>query len=72
MPLSETQKKEALAVLDTLYAHTVGRRVLSLIFRTLPDKEEWKEYYDVIPQPRSLDGVKVRANSTRVSLMRVN
>ena len=59
MPLNDIQKKDALQVLDTLYTYTVGRRNLSNIFKTLPDKETWKEYYEVIPQPRSLDGVKV-------------
>lgn len=64
MPLNDAQKKDALQVLDTLYTFTVGRRNLSNIFKTLPDKDTWKEYYDVIPQPRSLDGVKVRLLNT--------
>jgi len=59
MPFSETQKKDVLEVLDALYSYSVGRRVLSTLFRELPDKNEWKEYYAVIPQPRCLDGVKV-------------
>lgn len=59
MPLSDTQKKDVLEVLEAVYSYSVGRRVLSTIFRELPDKNEWKEYYAVIPQPRCLDGVKV-------------
>ncbi|KAF8308665.1 hypothetical protein DL93DRAFT_2231442 [Clavulina sp. PMI_390] len=65
MPLSEVQKNDALDVLNTLYSHTIGRRVLSTIFRTLPDRDEWLEYYEVIPQPRSLDGVKSTVERNR-------
>ena len=36
-----------------------GRRLISQMFRTLPDPVTWKAYYDVIPQPRSLESVKV-------------
>lgn len=64
MPLSESQKSDVLEVLDALYSYTVGRRVLSTIFRELPDKNEWGGYYAVIPQPRCLDGVKVRIGSS--------
>lgn len=68
MPLNDTQKKDALDILNTLYTYSQGRRVLSTIFKTLPDKETWKEYYDVIPQPRSLDGVKVSWSRSLIPL----
>lgn len=64
MPLTATQKAEILQVIDTLYNYSSGRRLLSQMFRTLPDRHAWKAYYDVIPQPRSLETVKVSPSLT--------
>jgi len=29
------------------------------IFRELPDKEEWADYYETIPEPECLDNIAV-------------
>ena len=60
MAINASQKQEILQVLDLLYNYSVGRRVLSAMFKDLPDPQAWKAYYEVIPQPRSLETVKVR------------
>ncbi|KAF9507324.1 hypothetical protein BS47DRAFT_1488923 [Hydnum rufescens UP504] len=59
MAINATQKQEILQVLDMLYTYSVGRRTLSAMFKDLPDPQAWPAYYEVIPQPRSLETVKV-------------
>lgn len=59
MPLPGDQQKAAERVFEALYTHKVKGRVLSEMFKELPDKVTWAEYYRVIPEPRSLHGIKV-------------
>ena len=60
MPLPGEQQKAAERVFEALYTHKVKGRVLSEMFQELPDKVTWADYYKVIPEPRSLHGIKVR------------
>jgi hypothetical protein len=57
--ITEAQRKAIDDVVQTITSYTAGRRVLSVMFQELPDREAWKEYYSVIPEPRSLAGIKV-------------
>ncbi|KAH9947379.1 hypothetical protein B0H21DRAFT_739315 [Amylocystis lapponica] len=60
MPVTPTQKSELENVLQTLLNASTQRpkRRLADMFMELVDKESWPEYYEVIPEPRCLNGVK--------------
>ncbi|KZT58557.1 hypothetical protein CALCODRAFT_494860 [Calocera cornea HHB12733] len=58
MPLLPTQSNAVYSVLSTITSHRENRRNLSAQFTDLPDKDEYPEYYRVIPEPRCLDGIK--------------
>ncbi|EJT98987.1 hypothetical protein DACRYDRAFT_110317 [Dacryopinax primogenitus] len=58
MPLLPTQSVACYSVISTLTSHRENRRNLSAQFTELPDKNEYPEYYRVIPEPRSLSGIK--------------
>lgn len=57
--LDDAQRRAIDDVIQTINGYAAGRRVLSVMFQELPDQEAWKEYYAVIPEPRSLGGIKV-------------
>ncbi|KAF8338319.1 uncharacterized protein EI90DRAFT_2571968 [Cantharellus anzutake] len=67
MGLTSAQKQDVLQIIDKLWNHTSGRRLVSQMFRTLPDPVAWKAYYDVIPQPRSLESVKADVEKNKLS-----
>lgn len=58
--LTDAQKAAILRVYDGLWEvkNTRGKPIAEP-FAFLPDKNAWKDYYRVIPHPRSLNGVKV-------------
>ncbi|KAG8921040.1 hypothetical protein FRC00_009210, partial [Tulasnella sp. 408] len=57
--LTDAQKAAILRVYDGLWEvkNTRGKPIAEP-FAFLPDKNAWKDYYRVIPHPRSLNGVK--------------
>ncbi|KAJ7159464.1 hypothetical protein C8R46DRAFT_1286644 [Mycena filopes] len=68
MTLTAAQKKSIEEVLNALINAT-GRpprkRELAGMFLDLVDREDWPEYYEVIPEPRCLNGVKTTLEKNR-------
>ncbi|KAI0651399.1 hypothetical protein C8Q79DRAFT_32964 [Trametes meyenii] len=61
MSITAAQKTaidEVIRVLTSATSRRAKRR-LAAMFLELVDKEHWPEYYEVIPQPRCLNGVKI-------------
>lgn len=58
MPLPLEQQKACERVFDVVYTHKVKSRLISEMFKELPDRVTWAEYYRVIPEPRSLHGIR--------------
>ncbi|KAH9850627.1 hypothetical protein C2E23DRAFT_904961 [Lenzites betulinus] len=60
MPLGAAQKTAIEEVVRALTSATSRRakRRLADMFLDLVDRESWPEYYEVIPQPRCINGVK--------------
>ncbi|KAI0735712.1 hypothetical protein C8Q76DRAFT_643187 [Earliella scabrosa] len=60
MPLSAAQKTAINEIVGALTGATSRRtkRRLAGMFLELVDKDSWPEYYEVIPQPRCINGVK--------------
>ncbi|KAG9097320.1 hypothetical protein FRC06_007668, partial [Ceratobasidium sp. 370] len=58
MPLPGDQQKAAERVFDTIYTYKVKSRLLSDMFKELPDRGTWADYYKVIPEPRALNSIK--------------
>jgi chromatin structure-remodeling complex subunit RSC1/2 len=60
MPISTVQKTAIEEVIGKLKTVTQGgryKRSLIDVFLELPDKEEYPDYYKVIPQPRCLNQI---------------
>ncbi|EIW65096.1 uncharacterized protein TRAVEDRAFT_26037 [Trametes versicolor FP-101664 SS1] len=60
MPVSAAQKtaiEEVVRALTSATSRRVKRRLADM-FMELVDKDSWPEYYEVIPQPRCINGVK--------------
>ncbi|KAI5117803.1 hypothetical protein M0805_004563 [Coniferiporia weirii] len=63
MAISDAQRKaieEVLAELTSASAGGRGKRLLADMFLELPDRDAWSEYYEVIPEPRCLNGVRFK------------
>lgn len=63
MAISPIQKAAIEEIFDALKNITQGgryKRHLTDAFLELPDKEEWADYYEIIPQPRSLNIVHAK------------
>ncbi|KAL5518380.1 hypothetical protein ACEPAH_62 [Sanghuangporus vaninii] len=63
MAINEAQKKaieEVIAVLTSATAGNKARRRLADMFLELPDRDAWPEYYEIITEPRCIDGVKFK------------
>ncbi|KAJ7228674.1 hypothetical protein GGX14DRAFT_414207 [Mycena pura] len=60
MTITSAQKKAIEEVLDALTSATGSprKRQLATMFLELVDRREWPEYYEVIPEPRCLDGIR--------------
>jgi len=67
MAVTDAQKAAAEQVIQAIKCVSSPRkkRVLADLFLDLVDKETWADYYQVIPQPRSLNGIseKLQADS---------
>lgn len=63
MAISSVQKAAIEEVFEAILKVTQGgryKRRLADIFLELPVKEEYADYYEVIPQPRCLNGVRAK------------
>ncbi|KAI0078514.1 hypothetical protein K474DRAFT_1660319 [Panus rudis PR-1116 ss-1] len=59
MAISEEQKRDIRAILALIFSATNQRkRRLADMFLDLVDKNAYPEYYEIIPEPRCLNGVK--------------
>ena len=66
MAISPIQKAAIEDIFDALMNITQGgryKRHLTDAFLELPDKEEWADYYEIIPQPRSINIVRAKLNA---------
>ncbi|CAE6447423.1 unnamed protein product [Rhizoctonia solani] len=58
MPLNPEQQRECERVFNVIYSYKIKSRSISEMFKELPDRAAWAEYYRVIPEPRSLHGIR--------------
>ncbi|KAG8678166.1 hypothetical protein FRC08_018011, partial [Ceratobasidium sp. 394] len=58
MPLPKDQQKAAERVFDVIYTHKIKSRLVAEMFKELPDRTTWADYYQVIPEPRALNVIK--------------
>lgn len=59
--LDQSQWEGCRAILEGVLVAKTGNRFTADVFRELPDRSTYPEYYEVIPQPESLDHVCVCA-----------
>ncbi|KAI0697178.1 hypothetical protein BC835DRAFT_1270780 [Cytidiella melzeri] len=62
MAITSLQRTEIEAIIQTIIDASIPRRKnrkLADMFLSLPDADAWPEYYEVIPNPRSINYVKV-------------
>lgn len=57
--MGEAQWTAARDMLEAVYTAKDGGRKMSEIFQELPDKEEYADYYEAIPEPECLDNIAV-------------
>lgn len=63
MPLPPHLHAPLLEIITRLISHSTNaqpKRVYSELFQDLPDKKLYADYYTLIEEPRSLNGVLVR------------
>ncbi|EUC65720.1 bromodomain domain protein [Rhizoctonia solani AG-3 Rhs1AP] len=65
MPLSPEQQKECERIFNVIYSYKIKTRAIAEIFKDLPDRVAWPEYYQVIPEPRSLHGIRDKLGKGR-------
>ncbi|CAE7112847.1 unnamed protein product [Rhizoctonia solani] len=65
MPLNAGQQRECERVLNVIYSYKIKTRCLADMFKELPDKAAWADYYQVIPEPRSLHGIREKLGKGR-------
>ncbi|KAG8711770.1 hypothetical protein FRC11_001885 [Ceratobasidium sp. 423] len=65
MPLNPEHQKECERVFNAIYSYKVKNRFIAEMFKELPDKATWAEYYRVIPEPRSLHGIREKLGKGR-------
>ncbi|KAF9449324.1 hypothetical protein P691DRAFT_812703 [Macrolepiota fuliginosa MF-IS2] len=67
MPISAAQKTAIEEVISTLLGiHTPrGKRALCAMFMELVDREEWPQYYEIIPEPRCFKNIKAGLGNGR-------
>ncbi|KDR68767.1 hypothetical protein GALMADRAFT_256616 [Galerina marginata CBS 339.88] len=60
MPITPVQKNAIEEVIAAVLSLTAprGKRQLAAIFMDLVDREEWPEYYEIIPEPRCLKNIQ--------------
>jgi chromatin structure-remodeling complex subunit RSC1/2 len=67
MTISAAQKTAIEEVIEIIVATTParGKRQLSQLFLDLVDRSEWPEYYEVIPEPRCINAIKLSVERNR-------
>ncbi|KIJ60553.1 hypothetical protein HYDPIDRAFT_117086 [Hydnomerulius pinastri MD-312] len=67
MAITPAQKAAIDEIIDMLIAATParGKRQLSGMFMDLVDRADWPEYYEVIPEPRCINGVRSSVEKNR-------
>ncbi|EMD41459.1 hypothetical protein CERSUDRAFT_110034 [Gelatoporia subvermispora B] len=67
MPVTAAQKHAIEEVINALTSTTGsrGKRQLAEMFLELVDREHWPEYYEVIPEPRCINGVKTNLEKNK-------
>ncbi|KAH0590018.1 Chromatin structure-remodeling complex subunit rsc1 [Termitomyces sp. J132] len=60
MPITAAQSAAILEVINIILAATTtkGKRHLAGMFLELVDRTDWPQYYEIIPEPRCLNGIK--------------
>ncbi|ODO05892.1 hypothetical protein I350_04953 [Cryptococcus amylolentus CBS 6273] len=57
------QWRACTAILDAVYGAKAGSRKISRIFQSLPDKDDFPDYYAAIPEPECLDNIAAQLES---------
>ncbi|KAF8548751.1 hypothetical protein OG21DRAFT_1422510 [Imleria badia] len=67
MPITSAQKTAIEEIINILVATTPprGKRQLAAMFMDLVDRAGWPEYYEVIPEPRCINGVRASVEKNR-------
>ncbi|KAJ8088817.1 hypothetical protein PM082_014063 [Marasmius tenuissimus] len=68
MPITTEQKAAIENVINTITSVTApgrGKRNVSSMFMALVDRNEWPEYFEIIPEPRSLNNIKASLEKNR-------
>ncbi|CAE6483267.1 unnamed protein product [Rhizoctonia solani] len=65
MPLNPEQQRECERIFNIIYSYKIKNRAIAEIFKDLPDRTAWPEYYQVIPEPRSLHGIREKLGKGR-------
>ncbi|WRT70789.1 uncharacterized protein IL334_007788 [Kwoniella shivajii] len=58
--MNEDQWQGCKEMLETVYKAKDGSRKMSDIFRELPDRDEYEDYYQAIPEPECLDNISTQ------------
>lgn len=67
-PPEEIRKKRIQALYHAVFNHEENGRFLREIFMVLPSKEDYPDYYQVIPEPIDLTTIKKKIDEDSVSL----
>ncbi|KAF8122454.1 hypothetical protein EV363DRAFT_1182570 [Boletus edulis] len=67
MPITSAQKAAIEEIIDVLVSTTPlrGKRQLSAMFMALVDRADWPQYYELIPEPRCINGVRASVEKNR-------
>jgi len=67
MTITPTQKSAIEEVLDAILAVTGSprKRQVAAMFLELVDRKDWPQYFEVIPEPRCLNGVRASLEKNR-------
>ncbi|KAG7090566.1 hypothetical protein E1B28_009674 [Marasmius oreades] len=68
MPITSEQRAAIEKVINVITNTTApgrGRRNVSTIFMSLVDRNEWPEYFEIIPEPRCLNNIKAFLEKNR-------
>lgn len=67
MAITSTQKSAIEDIINILVAATPsrGKRKMADMFLDLVDRSDWPEYYEVIPEPRCINGVRANVEKNR-------
>ncbi|KAG6333434.1 hypothetical protein ID866_5655 [Astraeus odoratus] len=67
MAITPAQKSAIEEIIDLLVAATPprGKRQLAAMFLELVDRNDWPEYYEVIPEPRCINSIRANVEKNR-------